>query len=495
MLNHFKEHLLSKRFFAILIFGLIILTFIFSGVFGKRAMGTGGAAAIVNSEVITMADLDQRMKQIEQQYQQMFGGKSQFSPERKMIMGQALQQLISAEMAFQISKEMGFMATDAEVRDFILKIPAFQKEGRFQKSYYNNYLNATAMGPKEFEDKLRKEINTMRMQNFFEKAQYESSLEVQKNKDLKMVQQNYQFIQFNSKELAAKIPVSEQEVEAKLADKASQEALQNYFAQHKEQYSNPEQVKGSHILIKINDKVTETQALEKINQIKKQVTTANFAATAKKVSEDSGSKDIGGDLGFVSKGQMVPEFETALFSAKEGEIVGPVKSNYGYHLIYAVQKKAAYEATFEAHKKAIAREVIAETKLTEAITQLEKNLKEKKEEAVDAFVKANNLKWQETGFVSLDQESIPQIRSEQAQEAVSQLTASTPYSSIIRDGEDRILIKFKEKKTEVAKQDAKATADVKANNSQQKTYAILSQLLEEFKGKSKIQTSPTLQLQ
>lgn len=106
--------------------------------------------------------------------------------------------------------------------------------------------------------------------------------------------------------------------------KVTNKELQDYFNKNKSQYI---EVKARHILV---DKKSTADSIEK--QLKNG---ADFATLAKKYSTDTGSKDKGGELGWVKKGQMVPEFEKALFSLKKGEISQPVKSQYGYHIIQA----------------------------------------------------------------------------------------------------------------------------------------------------------------
>ena len=110
--------------------------------------------------------------------------------------------------------------------------------------------------------------------------------------------------------------------------KVTDKELQDYFNKNKSQYV---QVKARHILV---DKKSTADSIEK--QLK---SGTDFATLAKKYSTDTGSKDQGGELGWVKKGQMVPEFETALFKLKKGEISQPVKSQYGYHIIQAEDVK------------------------------------------------------------------------------------------------------------------------------------------------------------
>ncbi len=99
-----------------------------------------------------------------------------------------------------------------------------------------------------------------------------------------------------------------------------------------------EEVKAAHILILSRDR-SEEEALKAITEIKTNLTVDNFADYAQKYSEDPGSKDNGGDLGWFGKGQMVPEFEQAAFSLEEGKISEIVKTPFGYHLILVKEKR------------------------------------------------------------------------------------------------------------------------------------------------------------
>ena len=112
-----------------------------------------------------------------------------------------------------------------------------------------------------------------------------------------------------------------------------------------QQYSTPEQVRASHILLKTegkDDAAVKKQAEELLAKVK---AGADFAELAKKYSEDEASKAKGGDLDFFRKGQMVPEFDKAAFAMKPGEISDLVKTQFGYHIIKVVDKKAGGDAS------------------------------------------------------------------------------------------------------------------------------------------------------
>jgi peptidyl-prolyl cis-trans isomerase D len=120
------------------------------------------------------------------------------------------------------------------------------------------------------------------------------------------------FIELSTKEIAKSIKVNDKD-------------LSNLYEEEQARFSTEEERKAQHILVK-----TEKLAKTIIAQLK---AGESFAELAAKHSQDTGSKDKGGDLGFFAMGVMVPEFEAKVFAMKEGEVSSPVKTNFGYHVI------------------------------------------------------------------------------------------------------------------------------------------------------------------
>ncbi|MBM3700364.1 MAG: hypothetical protein FJW68_05550 [Actinobacteria bacterium] len=130
----------------------------------------------------------------------------------------------------------------------------------------------------------------------------------------------------------------------------------NYFNENSgELFTVPEQVKVSHILIKFNipegaelNDVIKKEAKDKISEVRKQLTEGgDFAELAKKYSEDTVSAPNGGDIGFISAGQTVPEFEETAFALETGKYSEIVETYYGYHLITVTEKNEAYVKSFD----------------------------------------------------------------------------------------------------------------------------------------------------
>jgi peptidyl-prolyl cis-trans isomerase C len=142
-------------------------------------------------------------------------------------------------------------------------------------------------------------------------------------------------------------------LEKKVEDKAkvTEKDVKEYYETHKQDLATNTQIRASHILLK-----TEEEA----NAVRKQLNKGgDFAKIAKEKSLDSGSAKNGGDLGFFSRGQMVPEFERAAFSLNVGEVSNPVKTQFGYHIIKVTDKKQGPAAEFEKVKDALTQRVTA----------------------------------------------------------------------------------------------------------------------------------------
>jgi len=125
----------------------------------------------------------------------------------------------------------------------------------------------------------------------------------------------------------------------------TQQQIQQYFNLHQSEYSVPEQARSRHILIAVpagSDAAKDTAAKAKADGVLKQLQAGgNWADLAKKNSDDPGSKDAGGELGFSQRGRMVPEFDTAIFSQKIGDIK-IVKSQFGYHIVQVEERSTAH---------------------------------------------------------------------------------------------------------------------------------------------------------
>jgi len=127
--------------------------------------------------------------------------------------------------------------------------------------------------------------------------------------------------------------------------RVNESEIEAFFAQNKGNLSVPEQVRASHILVNSSETADKIEAMLKNG--------ADFAALAKNYSIDTASAVYGGELGYFSRGTMIPAFENAAFNLSVGEISAPVKTQYGYHIIKLTDRKAARPAVLDNETKAL----------------------------------------------------------------------------------------------------------------------------------------------
>jgi parvulin-like peptidyl-prolyl isomerase len=165
-----------------------------------------------------------------------------------------------------------------------------------------------------------------------------------------------------------------QEVQEKVASDAepSDEEIQKYYEQNKEaQFTTPEQRCVRHILFNKDQK-------EKAEDVKQQLENGgDFAKLAKENSQDPGSAENGGDLGCLGKGETVPEFEKAAFGAEQGEIVGPVETEFGYHILKVTDVKPEQTRSIQEVESQIRSQLAAEKQTEEFNKWIEEQKKER----------------------------------------------------------------------------------------------------------------------
>ncbi|ASD63333.1 SurA N-terminal domain-containing protein [Bdellovibrio bacteriovorus] len=221
MAEKMKRGINAKSVTAMVIFGAIIMVFVFFGM--PERMGAGvGSVARVNNTLISLADFQNEENRIQQYYQNLFGTQMDFSSQRQLLRQQALENLVRMELVSQAAQKNGILATDAEVRDYIVKdIPFLQQNGMFQKEYYMRFIEQTRTTPANFEDRIRKDISNVRTRALFELATQPTAVELKKIQDLRAAKINVLFVKIDS-EAATKAMTKEK---ADAAIKALDEAL------------------------------------------------------------------------------------------------------------------------------------------------------------------------------------------------------------------------------------------------------------------------------
>jgi peptidyl-prolyl cis-trans isomerase D len=372
MLDRMRRHKNVLKWSLVLVVLAFIALYIPASNDSANGAGLGDAVATVEGNDVTVAQFRQAYARQMQAYRSAYGANMDESLLRQLGIDQRIvQQLIEEEVALAEARRLGITASDEEVRQRILAIPAFQENGQFIG--FDRYRQMLQMQnppvrESDFEEQVRNSITVEKLQaaltNWISisEADVEAAFR-ERNEKVKLAVVNFpadkfrEGVQATDQEVSAwfeankddyRIP-EKRKVKYALLDvqairdriTVSPQDVQNYYEDNAQQFSTPEQVRASHILLETEGK-NEEDVRKLAEDIAKQARAgADFAALAKQYSEDESNNTTGGDLDYFSRGQMVPEFDTAAFSLEPGEVSDPVKTSFGYHVIKMADKRAA----------------------------------------------------------------------------------------------------------------------------------------------------------
>lgn len=415
MLKEVRKPGRAKNITAYVVFGAICLVFVFFGIAPSNNMGgTGGAAAIVNKAPISFVSFREQFDRMQEQYKfQLQGNNAQRQQALGRMKKQALDMLINNEVIYQSASKVGVFTVDGEVIDSIVNIKAFQKDGRFEREYYDNYLKYRQMAAQTFEAEFKKDLVIDKMRGLLEKAiDIPQSLQpIHSMAEGSTYALEYAVI--DAVELKDKAPISVAQEKAYLEKAENLKKAQEDYAQNESRYKTGEQVHAQHILIKFDEtkKGSKEAALKKIKDIANRAQKEDFSKLANAVSEDPGSKAKGGDLGFFSRGAMVKSFEDYAFSGAIGKVSEPIESPFGYHLIKVLEKKPAVTKSFDQVKLQIAEEELRKEMTQNIYTDLSKILKEGKEKEVRSWLKGYGVHLIDVKKTSFSKNEAPSFNS------------------------------------------------------------------------------------
>lgn len=454
-----------KKISIILIFGGICFVFVFMGDYGFGP-NTSGYAARINNKIISIVEYDITANNMLNYYSQIFGGQMEITSEMsRNIRQSALEQMINQEVISQVAQKEGLLVAPAFLRDTI--VTTFQVDGRFQRSRYNAYLQQQRLSPAQFEDRISRELQVDLVRQFFQTHLSPTSKEVQKKWQIQNTKLNIQFVKIDQDSFPWDKNISSSDITSYLQKEENMKKLEETYNQNKASYTSQLEVKAQHILIKSKANQqelkiitqdttqqaedTDDPALTQIQTLAERAKTEDFSQLASKFSEDPGSKANGGNLGYMKKGQMVPEFERVAFNLRAGEISAPVKTSFGYHLIKVLERKEPQAKSFDEIKFELAKEQLTERRKDEIISTLRSTLEKGDKKALEDILEdIDGAQWEETGFYSLDDQRVSQIgNSPQITEAaISLLNASSPlYPQMISEGKILYILYLKEKQS------------------------------------------------
>lgn len=301
---------------------------------------------------------------------------------------EVLDQLVNQRLLRMQAERDGIVVGDAQVRQTIQDIPAFQVAGKFDPERYRLALatQVPARTPMQFEQLVREGLQQSLLASsladsaFVTKAETDRLLKLMaetRDVSFAMIPQAPDTQPVTDTQIktwydqhASKLRMPETvtleylEVDASKLPVAALDdaALRARYEQEKAKFGQPDQRLVSHILIEVPanaDAAAQKAAQDKANRIAAQAKApgADFAALARQNSDDAGSKGKGGDLGWIAKdGSMVKPFEEAVFAMQPGQIQGPIKTDFGWHIIQLREARSGQQQSFEQVREQLARE-------------------------------------------------------------------------------------------------------------------------------------------
>jgi len=361
LLSLMRRH--AKSWLIKFLIGIIALVFIFY--FGYSFKSNENVKiASVNAEVITRQEYSEAynglLRNLQKEYRSVWSDKliKAFDLENR-----ALEGLIEKRIISQEARRIGLDITDKEIQKEIMANPAFQFRGRFDENRYKALLANNRMKPEDFEETMSQDLLQGKLSQFLLSFLPVSAQDVLENYTYANEQVKLGFVRFSSKDFEDSIKLDQEgmanffqgEKEAyRIPDKVKisyitidpedfkdqisldEQEIKGYYEDNIDIYQEGKQIKARHILFNLAQDASE----EEVKKVKEKALSVlekarggeDFSKLAEKHSEGP-SKDKGGDLGYFSKGRMVPPFEEAAFNLEKGRISDLVRTSFGFHII------------------------------------------------------------------------------------------------------------------------------------------------------------------
>lgn len=399
MLQKIRQH--AHGWLAWLIIGAIGFVFVIWGIsadvgdlFGRNA--NNPVIQQVGSQAVTQAQLDAKYRDVLDEYKASLAAQHQtFTAEDDKKLKDMIQEQLVMELVLnQFLAKSGFFVSKLQADSYISRIPQLQEDGRFSMERYQSLLQQRHQSPSDFLDEVSE-----RMMFAQASAAIGGSalvLPYQMDEAVALIYQTRDvgYAVIESKDYEKHVTITDTDLQAyynghhsefttpvqvtvdymtlsreQIAtalrkEPVPEDALKALYEAHADEYTIPESRRVSHILIAVPEGSTDTERMAKKKEAEELLERlragASFAAFAKQYSQDPGSAAHDGELGVVTKGMFDPAFDEAVFSAPKGQVVGPVETAFGYHLILVTNIEPQQKEPLDKVRQALSDEWYAD---------------------------------------------------------------------------------------------------------------------------------------
>ncbi len=363
MLKFMRKH--ANAWFIKVMMGMIVVTFV--GFFGwNAAQGpfTRDVVATVDGEPLSLSEYQAAYRQTYDLVRRMYGGALDKAALNRLQLGrQAIETIIRSRLQSRQARLAGISISNEEVARHIQSRPAFQRNGRFDRPLYLEILRRNRVPVAAYEEEQREILLLRRMESIIRDSVKVTGPEVEDAYRWSREGVKVRYLIFPPDRLEKEVEVKEDDLRAffdrekerfrvpkkvqaayLFADiqsfersvKVTEEGVAQAYEARKEEFREVARRKAQHILIKVRPEAKPDDVAKAKNKaeglLRRLRDGEDFAALAKKFSDDPNAAD-GGNLGAIARGELDPAFEKALFAMKTGEMKGPVKTPFGFHIV------------------------------------------------------------------------------------------------------------------------------------------------------------------
>lgn len=471
MLQRIRDSLQAQKWLAIVILGALALVFAAWGAYGivDLGLGSGNYAAKVDGEKVSIKDAQEAWQQQQMQWQQRMGGELP-AELKSRLQDQLLEGMIRDALIGKRSHDLGYRVSDQQIHEYIRQIPEFQVDGKYSPAAAKYALDRAGLSPDAFEAMMRRRMQSGQIENGLRNSDFVTPTELKRLQNLQAEQREVRYATISLDKFAAEAQVDDAAINAyykqnqpqymtpeyvqlayaelRLEQLASQvtvsdEELKGFYEKNKDKYVTPEKRHSHHILIESG--TDDAAALKKAQDVLAEAKSGkDFGELAKKYSQDTGSASKGGDLDWAERSYFDKAFADALFSMAPGEIRGPVKSQYGYHIIRLDEVQSSKGRTLEEARADIEAQ-LRKDKAGERFGDAQEQIQQKLEQPgvdLSALAKDLNLQIGEVAQFERGKGGAPLGDSPELEEAVfsNAVLDEHKIGGPVAMGEDRLVV-------------------------------------------------------
>ena len=360
MLQRIRDGLESQKWLTYVVLGLLAIIFAAWGAYGIVNLSVGGAtyAAKAGGAEISVEDARTQWQRQQTEWQQRFGADIP-AQQKTILQDQILEAMVRNLLVTNRAYELGYRVSSDDLHNAILKQPQFQIAGKFSPDAARAALSQLGISESNFESILRSSLQRGQLEDAITNSDFLTPRELERMRSLQNEQREVRYALLPPEKFAADAKTDDATVQAyykshateymtpesahvqygelRLDQVAAQQTvadadLQAAYDKNKSTYVDPERRRSQHILITVDkDDAAARKLAEQV--LAEAKSGKDFGQLAKQYSKDPGSADKGGELDWTTRDALEAPFAEALYNMTPGEIRGPVKTQFGYHII------------------------------------------------------------------------------------------------------------------------------------------------------------------